>query len=80
MTQSLSFKDSHIGSMHFKFIAFLSFYLSVIIFNCIFLLYLIFDIISACRPQPEEPVPLYEATVAMETIQRCHKQEAVVQL
>lgn len=31
------------------------------------------------RPQPEEPVPLYEATVAMETIQRHHKPKAVVQ-
>lgn len=37
-------------------------------------------IISACRPQPEEPVPLYEATVAMETIQRHHKPKAIVQL
>ncbi|XP_076025475.1 quinone oxidoreductase-like protein 1 [Genypterus blacodes] len=32
------------------------------------------------RPQPEEPVPLYEATVAMETVQRQQKRKAVVQL
>ncbi|XP_051815620.1 quinone oxidoreductase-like protein 1 isoform X1 [Acanthochromis polyacanthus] len=32
------------------------------------------------RPQPEEAVPLYEATVAMETIQRHPKKKAVVQL
>nr|XP_033491701.1 quinone oxidoreductase-like protein 1 isoform X2 [Epinephelus lanceolatus] len=32
------------------------------------------------RPQPEEAVPLYEATVAMETVQRHQKKKAVVQL
>ncbi|XP_072246644.1 quinone oxidoreductase-like protein 1 isoform X2 [Leuresthes tenuis] len=32
------------------------------------------------RPQPEEAVPLYEATVAMETVQRHPKKKAVVQL
>lgn len=32
------------------------------------------------RPQPEEAVPLYEATVAMEAVQRHQKQKAVVQL
>ncbi|XP_069394810.1 quinone oxidoreductase-like protein 1 isoform X2 [Paralichthys olivaceus] len=32
------------------------------------------------RPQPEEAVPLYEATVAMETVQRQQKKKAVVQL
>ncbi|TMS04731.1 Quinone oxidoreductase-like protein 1 [Larimichthys crocea] len=32
------------------------------------------------RPQPEEAVPLYEATVAMETVQRHQKTKAVVQL
>nr|XP_046257226.1 quinone oxidoreductase-like protein 1 isoform X2 [Scatophagus argus] len=32
------------------------------------------------RPQPEEAVPLYEATVAMETVQRHQKAKAVVQL
>ncbi|XP_041803912.1 quinone oxidoreductase-like protein 1 isoform X2 [Chelmon rostratus] len=32
------------------------------------------------RPQPEEAVPLYEATVAMETVQRQQKGKAVVQL
>lgn len=32
------------------------------------------------RPQPEEPVPLYEAPVAMEMVQRCLKRKAVVQL
>lgn len=32
------------------------------------------------RPQPEEAVPLYEATVAMETVQRQQKRKAVVQL
>uniref|UniRef100_A0A671WM14 Crystallin, zeta (quinone reductase)-like 1 n=1 Tax=Sparus aurata TaxID=8175 RepID=A0A671WM14_SPAAU len=32
------------------------------------------------RPQPEEAVPLYEATVAMETVQRQQKTKAVVQL
>ncbi|XP_044070428.1 quinone oxidoreductase-like protein 1 isoform X2 [Siniperca chuatsi] len=32
------------------------------------------------RPQPEEPVPLYEATVAMETVQRHQKKKAVVLL
>ncbi|XP_034041211.1 quinone oxidoreductase-like protein 1 isoform X2 [Thalassophryne amazonica] len=32
------------------------------------------------RPQPEEAVPLYEATVAMETIQRQQKRKTVVQL
>uniref|UniRef100_A0A3P8N5Y7 Enoyl reductase (ER) domain-containing protein n=1 Tax=Astatotilapia calliptera TaxID=8154 RepID=A0A3P8N5Y7_ASTCA len=32
------------------------------------------------RPQPEEAVPLYEATVAMETVQRHPKTKAVVQL
>uniref|UniRef100_A0A8C4EKD6 Crystallin, zeta (quinone reductase)-like 1 n=1 Tax=Dicentrarchus labrax TaxID=13489 RepID=A0A8C4EKD6_DICLA len=32
------------------------------------------------RPQPEEPVPLYEATVAMETVQRHQKKKAIVQL
>ncbi|XP_008298347.1 quinone oxidoreductase-like protein 1 isoform X2 [Stegastes partitus] len=31
------------------------------------------------RPQPEEAVPLYEATVAMETVQRHPKKKAVVQ-
>ncbi|XP_068424689.1 quinone oxidoreductase-like protein 1 isoform X2 [Clinocottus analis] len=31
------------------------------------------------RPQPEEAVPLYEATVAMETVQRQQKRKAVVQ-
>lgn len=37
-------------------------------------------LICLCRPQPEEPVPLYEATVAMETVQRHQKTKAVVQL
>ncbi|KAG7511996.1 quinone oxidoreductase 1 isoform X1 [Solea senegalensis] len=32
------------------------------------------------RPQPEEAVPLYEATVAMETVQRQQRKKAVVQL
>ncbi|KAM8859620.1 quinone oxidoreductase-like protein 1 isoform 6-T6 [Spinachia spinachia] len=32
------------------------------------------------RPQPEEAVPLYEATVAMETIQRHQKKKAVIKL
>lgn len=32
------------------------------------------------RPEPAEAVPLYEATVAMETIQRQQKKKAVVQL
>lgn len=32
------------------------------------------------RPQPEEAVPLYEATVTMETVQRHQKKKAVVQL
>lgn len=32
------------------------------------------------RPQPEEAVPLYEATVAMETVQRHPKKKAVIQL
>ncbi|XP_018516360.1 quinone oxidoreductase-like protein 1 isoform X2 [Lates calcarifer] len=32
------------------------------------------------RPQPEEAYPLYEATVAMETVQRHQKKKAVVQL
>uniref|UniRef100_UPI0037E83AB5 quinone oxidoreductase-like protein 1 isoform X2 n=1 Tax=Semicossyphus pulcher TaxID=241346 RepID=UPI0037E83AB5 len=32
------------------------------------------------RPQPEEAVPLYEATVAMETVQRQQKKKAIVQL
>ncbi|XP_056147565.1 quinone oxidoreductase-like protein 1 [Lampris incognitus] len=32
------------------------------------------------RPQPEEAVPLYEATVAMDMIQRCQRKKAVVQL
>uniref|UniRef100_H3CWY1 Crystallin, zeta (quinone reductase)-like 1 n=1 Tax=Tetraodon nigroviridis TaxID=99883 RepID=H3CWY1_TETNG len=32
------------------------------------------------RPQPEEPVPLYEATVAMEAVQSHQKAKAVVQL
>ncbi|XP_041866797.1 quinone oxidoreductase-like protein 1 isoform X2 [Melanotaenia boesemani] len=32
------------------------------------------------RPQPEEAVPLYEATVAMETVQRHPKKKAVVKL
>lgn len=32
------------------------------------------------RPQPEEAVPLYEATVAMETVQRHPKTKAVVRL
>ncbi|XP_070771888.1 quinone oxidoreductase-like protein 1 isoform X2 [Enoplosus armatus] len=32
------------------------------------------------RPQPEEAVPLYEATVTMETVQRRQKKKAVVQL
>ncbi|XP_076598721.1 quinone oxidoreductase-like protein 1 isoform X1 [Chaetodon auriga] len=32
------------------------------------------------RPQPEDAVPLYEATVAMETVQRHQKTKAVVQL
>ncbi|KAM6997304.1 quinone oxidoreductase-like protein 1 isoform 2-T2 [Tautogolabrus adspersus] len=32
------------------------------------------------RPQPEEAVPLYEATVSMETVQRQQKKKAVVQL
>lgn len=32
------------------------------------------------RPQPEEAVPLYEATVAMETVQHQQKKKAVVQL
>ncbi|XP_072320434.1 quinone oxidoreductase-like protein 1, partial [Eucyclogobius newberryi] len=32
------------------------------------------------RPQPEETFPLYEATVAMETIQRHQKRKAVVKL
>ncbi|XP_073337725.1 quinone oxidoreductase-like protein 1 [Pagrus major] len=32
------------------------------------------------RPQPEEAVPLYEATVTMETVQRHQKTKAVVQL
>ncbi|XP_038132689.1 quinone oxidoreductase-like protein 1 isoform X2 [Cyprinodon tularosa] len=32
------------------------------------------------RPQTEEAVPLYEATVAMETVQRHHRKKAVVQL
>ncbi|XP_041645642.1 quinone oxidoreductase-like protein 1 isoform X2 [Cheilinus undulatus] len=32
------------------------------------------------RPQQEEAVPLYEATVAMETVQRQQKKKAVVQL
>ncbi|XP_028279910.1 quinone oxidoreductase-like protein 1 isoform X3 [Parambassis ranga] len=32
------------------------------------------------RPQAEEAVPLYEATVAMETVQRHQKKKAVVQL
>ncbi|KAM7408297.1 hypothetical protein PAMA_002146 [Pampus argenteus] len=32
------------------------------------------------RPQPEDAVPLYEATVAMETVQRHQKKKAVVQL
>ncbi|KAM3862780.1 quinone oxidoreductase-like protein 1 [Diretmus argenteus] len=32
------------------------------------------------RPQPEEPVPLYEATVAMEMVQCCQRRKAVVQL
>ncbi|KAM9365147.1 quinone oxidoreductase-like protein 1 isoform 2-T2 [Pholidichthys leucotaenia] len=32
------------------------------------------------RPQPEEAVPLYEATVAMETVQRHPRKKVVVQL
>ncbi|KAF3707943.1 Quinone oxidoreductase-like protein 1 [Channa argus] len=32
------------------------------------------------RPQPEEAVPLYEATVTMEAVQRHQKKKAVVQL
>ncbi|XP_028325381.1 quinone oxidoreductase-like protein 1 isoform X1 [Gouania willdenowi] len=32
------------------------------------------------RPQPQEALPLYEATVAMETVQRRMKQKAVIQL
>uniref|UniRef100_A0A8D3ED42 Enoyl reductase (ER) domain-containing protein n=1 Tax=Scophthalmus maximus TaxID=52904 RepID=A0A8D3ED42_SCOMX len=32
------------------------------------------------RPRPEEAVPLYEATVVMETVQRQQKKKAVVQL
>ncbi|CAK6976763.1 quinone oxidoreductase-like protein 1 isoform X2 [Scomber scombrus] len=32
------------------------------------------------RPQPEEAVPLYEATVTMETVQRNQKKKAVIQL
>ncbi|KAI4792070.1 hypothetical protein KUCAC02_033627 [Chaenocephalus aceratus] len=32
------------------------------------------------RPRPEEAVPLYEATVTMETVQRHQKKKAVVQL
>lgn len=32
------------------------------------------------RPQPEEAIPLYEATVAMETVQRHQKKKAVIQL
>ncbi|XP_003963944.2 quinone oxidoreductase-like protein 1 [Takifugu rubripes] len=32
------------------------------------------------RPQPEEPVPVYEATVAMETVQSHQKTKAVVQI
>ncbi|KAM9847819.1 quinone oxidoreductase-like protein 1 isoform 2-T4 [Aulostomus maculatus] len=32
------------------------------------------------KPQPEEAVPLYEATVAMESVQRRKKKKAVVQL
>lgn len=32
------------------------------------------------RPQTEEAVPLYEATVAMETVQRHLKKKAIVQL
>ncbi|XP_023142546.2 quinone oxidoreductase-like protein 1 isoform X1 [Amphiprion ocellaris] len=32
------------------------------------------------RPQPEEAVPLYEATVVMETVQRHPKKKAVIQL
>ncbi|KAG7228412.1 hypothetical protein INR49_007584 [Caranx melampygus] len=32
------------------------------------------------RPQPEEAVPLYEATVTMETVQRHEKKKAVIQL
>lgn len=39
---------------------------------------------SAClcpsRPQPEEAVPHYEATVAMESVQHHKKKKAVVQL
>ncbi|CAJ1066791.1 quinone oxidoreductase-like protein 1 [Xyrichtys novacula] len=36
--------------------------------------------VGVLRPQPEEAVPLYEATVAMETVQRQQKKKAVVQL
>lgn len=32
------------------------------------------------RPQPEEALPLYEATVAMETVQRHPRRKAVIQL
>lgn len=37
-------------------------------------------LITFNRPQPEEPVPLYEATVAMEAVQSGQKTKAVVQL
>uniref|UniRef100_A0A3Q2D9K8 Crystallin, zeta (quinone reductase)-like 1 n=1 Tax=Cyprinodon variegatus TaxID=28743 RepID=A0A3Q2D9K8_CYPVA len=37
-------------------------------------------VLILCRPQTEEAVPLYEATVAMETVQRHHRKKAVVQL
>ncbi|XP_037543457.1 quinone oxidoreductase-like protein 1 [Nematolebias whitei] len=32
------------------------------------------------RPQPQEALPLYEAMVAMETVQRHHKKKVVIQL
>ncbi|KAM4606956.1 quinone oxidoreductase-like protein 1 [Polymixia lowei] len=36
--------------------------------------------VGILRPQPEEAVPLYEATVVMEMVQSCQKRKAVVQL
>lgn len=36
--------------------------------------------VCICRPQPQEVLPLYEATVAMETVQRHQKKKVVIQL